>query len=138
MLSILVHLSSSPFRLQDQFASHHTVSYQKPIGAHLALHGISILRLHHLPAERLTRRRSSLFLLISRLLGMSITLPYHLLANSLTRLVSHPALSGVGSVGLSARSSLKTHHLTPTPQCLEATLSYIAYMYLRPKPENLV
>jgi hypothetical protein len=29
-------------------------------------------------------------------------------------LVSHPALSGVGSVGLPARSSLKTHHLTPS------------------------
>jgi hypothetical protein len=33
-----------------------------------------------------------------------------------TKFVSHPALSGVGSVGLPARSSLKTHHLTPTPQ----------------------
>jgi hypothetical protein len=39
--------------------------------------------------------------------------------------VSHPALSGVGSVGLPARSSLKTHHLTPTPQGLEVTLSEI-------------
>jgi hypothetical protein len=38
-------------------------------------------------------------------------------------LVSHPALSGVGSVGLPARSSLKTHHLTPTPQALGENLN---------------
>jgi hypothetical protein len=46
--------------------------------------GMSILLPYHLLANSLTRRRSSLFLLMY-LLGMSITLPYHLRADSFTR-----------------------------------------------------
>jgi hypothetical protein len=49
--------------------------------------GMSILLPYHLLANSLTRRRSSLFLLMY-LLGMSITLPYHVRADSLSRLRS--------------------------------------------------
>jgi hypothetical protein len=43
----------------------------------------------------------------------------------------------VGSVGLPARSSRKTHPSHPPQKGLEVTLSYIAYMYHGPRPENL-